>query len=613
MGVGDVIAVHAGGVAFGDVLFLNGIGDLVALLIVGGQVAEGERPTGVRRSVMLFDHLSVGQQLDNDLVRPYSVGVVVVIPNLRAGDDHRLHAIGVDQVVALHLADVARERILVNGVDDLLAVLVLGHPLEGVRIGAAPYGGIDHLVGHLMPIGIQAHRDAPRAAPAPLIQPGLGAGDINGLIVMRVDDGLIIRIIDGHIARGYVDLLDAVDDLLACSIGLGQVLPDMVPAVLGRQAHRLTVGLAVRQQLDLDVLRADAVGIIAVHPDLLDRKAHIPAGLIRRVGVKMALCVGIQVLTDDAAVVVAGDLLHVRIRGDHMTDPVLRGQHDSGCMLEVPHDGGAFAALLVDSRFLAAKEDFGSIYAAAFLNIDGRVDLLARVAHNVDVLHIGDVPDRHIIADVDGDHIVLIRLDDRAVPAHALLGILDHSMGFLEIKEIIIDIDRRGSVVAGVLAIDAVMRCIPVLPGADSVAGAYIQGLNVIVAGIVLGLWRSIIPLDEGRGQLITVGKAGVAGGAVIVALHQQRAHAVQAQIDIAKGQHIVPIEERRQVIIPVVIREDILRRRTFCRRGTHRYRHAAKGQHKRHGQQEHPLPPGVQILHHMHTPSCPIMPYRHS
>ena len=583
--VDDIIAADRGGVALGHVLLPDGVGDRLAVLVGLGQVGKAPGPAMGGGGNMLLNHHAIRQQLDGHAGGTQAVAVVIVLPGLLARDLHRVDAPGVGQVPAVGGADVTGHRLLLNGVLDFHAVLILGQILKHIGLGGR-IGHSDGLAVDLHAVGIQIHSQVHRAhaaAEGGLARPGLGAADVDLLIIMRVDQGLAFGNIFRGVALGHIELADAVHDLVAIAVQLRQGRPDIIPAVRLLQFHRIAVLLAVGQQLHLDGGGADAVGVMAIVPDLFQAEHGIPGGFLGVIVINMALSTGKDILTDDGAVEIAGVLGHIRVRRDDMTDPVLGGQGDRLGIGEVEHHSRTGFVLLADGRLGAVEMLARHMNIAAVQHRDGGVNVFGGIADDVDLIHAIQALDDHIIAHVDGDYAVY-RLDDGAACLHGGLVSLDDLVSLAKVEEIVIDVHGRSAVVARTYAINAVLGQAVLRPGRDGIGAAHIQRRHIaVVAGIVHGVGRQDLALDKGGRQIFAVSETGNARITRVHALHQDGAHHMQLGMRIAEGQHIAAVQEGHQVVAVPIVSEHIIRRGTLRRLG--RIRQGDAGEQHQHGE----------------------------
>ena len=602
--IDDIVAAHDGGVALGHSLLADGVGDRLAILVGLGQVGETVAPAAGGSDDMLLDDLAVRQQFDSHRGGTHAIAVMIVVPGLLAGNLDGLDAPGVGQIIAVAGTDIAGHGILVHGVHDLLAVLILGQILEGIGLGRRVGHG-DGLLVDFLTVRIKVDRQVHgthAAAKGGLPCPGLGAGDVDLLILMGVDEGLGGRNIFGGIALGNVHLAGGIHISIAIGILLRQGGPDIIPAVLGSQGDRRAVVLAVLHQLHLDGIRTDAVRIVTIVPDLVHAVDGVPGGQLGIVAVDMALGAGEEVLTDDGAVEVAGFLADIRVGSDHMADPVLGGQGDSLRLGEVEHHSGTSLVLLADGGLGTIEVLPGHDDIARSHHIDGGVDLLRQIADDIDGIHALQGLNDHVLADVDGDHAI----DRRYHPAtgfHGRLVGLDDGVGLTKVEKVVIDIHRGGAVVARAHTVDLVGGLTVLHFGSDGIGTADIQGRILMVTGVVHRIGRIDQALDEGGRKIFTVCEAGIARIAAVHTLHQDGAHHVQPGMGIAKGKHIIAIQEGRQVIAVFIVRVHIVRRGTLCRLG--RLRQGNAGQRHQYCQQQgsHALQHTAEILHQLASP----------
>ena len=287
-GLVAVVGVR-GRVAVGHVL-LRGVGDgLAGGLVGGGQasprhgkvVAGGARGDGLvlaldERPVLAARKLLVQVQRDGRRL----VGLHV-LPCLgrSEGASRGLISIGNGEAVRRITGDGGRvvlDLVLGNGVDDGLTVL------EGVEVGPLNLervaGGVgrDGLLGNLGAVGQQVQRNG---------RPVLGvaaAPDLLGLdrslAGAGVGDGATTLFLHHAVALGHALLGDGPGNWSAGLVVLGQALNGAGPGAGGiRAGKRVLDGLNARGDRGLvgrgddgDVVRARAVGVVVINPDLGD-------------------------------------------------------------------------------------------------------------------------------------------------------------------------------------------------------------------------------------------------------------------------------------------------------------------------------------------------------
>ena len=269
----------------------DAVGDGRAARVVDCQIGKRDGP-GVacverQRTARLGP---VGEELHRHRLGPLAVAVVRIVPLL--GDLHhrgvgfyargRMH---VGDVVARDALLVIEHLVLVNGIGDVAACVVLGQ----VREGPLPAIGSRHLLVVLLdPVGVQAHDDAARARAVEVayVLPRLAARHGNGLWragLARVRDveathrgGVALGHLlleDVLLANGGVILLEpeAPDPVVLGLYGDGRSgdlsLVALVVLVVDVQLH-LGRALAVRVVVVLPILgAADAVGDVAVEAE----------------------------------------------------------------------------------------------------------------------------------------------------------------------------------------------------------------------------------------------------------------------------------------------------------------------------------------------------------
>ena len=301
VGVGDGIAIDLGA---GDDRFValdcdlsDGVDDFLAGLELI-QIGEGGGPVvAIIQNQGLAGGLAVGDQFDGDVVGTEAILVALVLPGLGDGNGGLLGSVGVSDVVAVDLGGVALDSLLLDGVVDEGAVI-----LELGQIGKGPCPVIAGDLLRVDNLAVLQQIDGDGIGTGTVlvivVVPGLGTGNGDGFGLMGVDDGVanaLVALDDGHIT-GNVQLLDGVgDDLAVCVlVQLGERAGPVVAVV---QNQRLAGILAIGQQLDGDILGAEAVLVAVVLPGLGDGDG----GLLGSMGV------------DDVEAVVGGGVILDRL------------------------------------------------------------------------------------------------------------------------------------------------------------------------------------------------------------------------------------------------------------------------------------------------------------
>ena len=265
----DVIAGHHSGVA--THLFLgDGVDDLFAAGILV-EVGEAPLPAIFRRHGLAVNLLSVGQQIDGDILRALAILVVIVVPGLAArnfSDLLRHMGIGHNEAIFHGTGDVGiivRNTQLCNRVCDRFAVFILG------QIGEAALPVVlrvqrERLVGRLI-VGHQFHSHARRALAVliPGVLPLLADADLfDRFDLMGVGD---VVAVNNALVVLHILFFDGVVDLVTVGVIL---VPGKAPLPAIFRRHDLTVNyLAIDQQIDDDLLRAHIVAIAVVIPGLV--------------------------------------------------------------------------------------------------------------------------------------------------------------------------------------------------------------------------------------------------------------------------------------------------------------------------------------------------------
>ena len=137
------------------------------------------------------------------------------------------------------------------------------------------------------------------------------------LVGNSISEGSVCCLGDRRGVVRYRVFCDRVVDV--CTAGLLiQVRPGIRPLVIGAQLNRLSGFLAVRKQLDRDILRLVAILVVSVVPDL----CHLDPGLFRR----MAVCQGCEcaVLGSIGQRITCGQVLFAPGVGDQLSVVILR-------------------------------------------------------------------------------------------------------------------------------------------------------------------------------------------------------------------------------------------------------------------------------------------------
>ena len=272
-----------GGVAF-HIAFLDGVSDLLALLVLV-EVGEAPLPLSFLGGGGVHEGFAILQQVDGDAVGTQAVLIVGILPFLGAGDSNLLDHMGVGDVVAVHVSGVAFHLILGDGVHDCLAHFAR---LVHRQVGEAPLpavvgghgGGVDDLT-----ISQQVHGDAcgALAVLVVVVRPGLDAFHIGGVDVVGVSHGIAVSSVAGHghgVAGRHGRFFHGILDLSTLA-ELVKVLEGVGPVVGFAQFNRLVGSLAISQQVDGHALGALVVLVVSVFPNL----GHRHFGLFDLVGV----------------------------------------------------------------------------------------------------------------------------------------------------------------------------------------------------------------------------------------------------------------------------------------------------------------------------------------
>ena len=159
-----------------DLSFGDGVVDFLAIFILR-QVSEAVLPVVCLRHGLVFEFLSVLQQLNVDACWANAILVVGVVPSLRPRNLRGGRRVGVDQVVAGNLLIVASHIIFIDCISNLLPVLVDWQVIEAVL----PLIGCSHLLGlNLGAVSEQLNGDTawPLAVLVVGVFPGLGPGHL---------------------------------------------------------------------------------------------------------------------------------------------------------------------------------------------------------------------------------------------------------------------------------------------------------------------------------------------------------------------------------------------------------------------------------------------------
>ena len=291
--VGHVKALDFSRVALHRILS-DSVRDLRAVL-VDRQIRKTECPGSVLTlgDVGILNLLTVGQQVDVDLLRPGTAAVVLVHPCLGTGDLSGLRRIGIDHVITDDLRLVILYRILGYGVHDLGTVLITVHLVEGVRPHAVLVR-THHARRIPLAVGKQPDRDMLRTFSVAVIvvHPGLGSGNPDLFRFMGVGNG---KVFDRRLVTVHRILGDGIDDLLLVLIKQWHAAEGVRPGILSGFRHGLAPDfLSVGKQVDGNGFRTLSVLIMRILPDLGHRQRgpyglrlvgdhkRIRAGLYRR-------------------------------------------------------------------------------------------------------------------------------------------------------------------------------------------------------------------------------------------------------------------------------------------------------------------------------------------
>jgi len=291
--VGDDVALNLGVIPSGYVNFGEGVHNLAALTILGlvlVQIVEGPGPHAVCISGdgLLTRIRAISQQLNGNGSGTLAIAVVVVLPNLLAGDagllGHMDIGDGVHTIGTRHLSPITIGHIGLNhGVVDGLAILVLGQVVPGVSPGVIGVQG--NGIAFVVAIGQQLHNHAVGAdvVAVVVVIPGLGHSHIGLLGHVSVGNGgdsaNLFAALEG-ITRGQLFFFPSVADLNAIGI-LGQVLHLGSPMVTLVQGHDMFSCLAVSLQRHIQAGGTDVIAVAVIVPDL----DHSGFGLFGRVAV----------------------------------------------------------------------------------------------------------------------------------------------------------------------------------------------------------------------------------------------------------------------------------------------------------------------------------------
>ncbi len=191
MGVGDVVAIHSGGIALHRSLF-HGVDDLCAV-VEFGQISKAPGPVLGCGDGLGGNHIAISQKVDGDGGGTNAILVVVVIPGLAAGKAHNGRSMGVDHIIAIEAGSIALNSLFHDFVVDQIAVVIsLGQSAEVILplVSSGNRFGIDDLT-----VCQQADSNALRAQAVLVIAvvPDLLTGDADSLQV----DGVIA--VGGHV------------------------------------------------------------------------------------------------------------------------------------------------------------------------------------------------------------------------------------------------------------------------------------------------------------------------------------------------------------------------------------------------------------------------------
>ena len=242
-------------------IFRHGIVDFRAGCVLG-LLLELPVPVTILGGLNAAHSATIGHQVDHNAVRTDAILVIVVIPSLGTGNVNQFRLVGVGHVVAGHLGSVSGHFILGDGVNDLLAFLVL------IKVVECPLPAVSsrHRLGfkHIA-VSQQVDGDAlgTLAVLVVIVVPGLGAFHLH--LAGRIEVFNVIARHRGAVAgNGFFG--NGVGDLLAGAV-LGQA--SEAPGPLIRGGHILGIHLsAVSQQVDGDALRTLAVLVVIITPGL---------------------------------------------------------------------------------------------------------------------------------------------------------------------------------------------------------------------------------------------------------------------------------------------------------------------------------------------------------
>ena len=214
---------------------------------------------------------TVRQQVDRDALRPLSVLIVPVIPDLRPGHLNRLRHMTVGDDEALLCASRNRSGVafrhthLLNGIGDGFAAALLIQ--AGPCVSPAVRFVQRHRISRFLSVRVQLNLYAVRALPVLiiLVRPVLGDGHAG--LARRVPVGDVVPAdfcavsVHSIFRHGVVDRLAALILRKACKLPG----PRSVRTRLHSRAFLLN---AVRQKVDRDALRPVSVLIVSVIPGL---------------------------------------------------------------------------------------------------------------------------------------------------------------------------------------------------------------------------------------------------------------------------------------------------------------------------------------------------------
>ena len=412
VGVGDVVAVHLGGVDIHQLLvqhFLNAVGDLCTLG-VSGQVGEAVLPAVGSGHGGRVDLLAVSQQVHGDGSRPLAILVVLVVPGLGAGNAGHARSMGVGDGVAVSsgagdLRIVARHSQLLDGVGDLLAALILG------QLGELPVPAVlggHFLAGHGLAVGSQLDGDlaGTQAILVVLVLPDLGPADLSLLGGMGVGHGEASLSVAGDVGGVALHLIlgNGVVDGLAVLVHRQVVEAELPIGGFVHCSHLALNGGAVGQQADGHALLADSVLVVLVVPHL----GAFHLGGVDLMGVGDGVALG-RVAGDDRRVIAFHLLLGHGVAHSHALGAFLidRKRFEGSTPVGCSQFGGL--VLIAISQQLHGDGSRTQAVAVAVVvphlghghaGLAGRVDVLHIVA-----LHIGGVVGHSALGDGVGDFI----------------------------------------------------------------------------------------------------------------------------------------------------------------------------------------------------------------